>query len=885
MEKHPHTMTPEQVLAEYHTTRAGLSTAEARRRLAENGANALATAKKRSKWAMFFAQFKDFMLLILIAAAVVTGVVALVTKTYEDLIDVGIILAIVILNAIIGFIQENKAENALASLKKMSESTARVMRDGKIVRIPTTEIVAGDVVYFEAGDVACADCYIIESASLKADESSLTGESIDVEKQAGVNLAHDIALGDRCNMLHSGCVVTYGNGVGVVVKTGMNTEIGKIAGMIAEQQDEKTPIQQKLDKLGKWITVGILAIAVVIFIINVVIKDSHDVLDALLVAIAIAVAAIPESLPAVITVIMATGVSRMSKQRAIIRKMHAVETLGSCQIICTDKTGTITQNKMTLSALYTNGRLYHKAEMAEINNSLLFNCMMLCNDCIVQGDEVDGDPTETVLVVGARKLGVSYENITAENPRITELPFDNVRKMMTSLNRTNGELVAYTKGAPDLVLDRCSRYFENGKVTKMTENKRAELADILEQTGQKGLRTLAFAYKPHKAEKLNFADESDLIFLGISAVRDPPRETSAAAVSTCIAAGIKPVMITGDYPTTAREIAREVGIYRDGDMILTGAELDKLSEAEYQKIIKQVSVYARVSPENKVRIVNGWKATGAVVAMTGDGVNDAPSIKAADIGIGMGKSGTEVTKEVADMVLTDDNFATIVGAVSEGRKIYTNIKKVIQFLFGTNFVEVLTILLVTLISPALGFLTAMQILFINLITDALPALSLSVERAENDIMSRPPRPKSEGLFAGIWGSMITQVLWQTACVVGAFYITYSLTGDNTLATTFAFTVLSLSQVFHLINVRNTHSIFTVNPFHNKFFWITLAVCFAINIAIVAIPPVAAVFGLTPLTITQWLIVFGVAITIIPVIELYKVIERAVKKKRSKQIKK
>ncbi len=884
MGKKLHSLDTNAVLLEMKTSKNGLTTSEASARLENYGANTLVTKKRRSKLAMFFAQFKDFMLLILIAAAVVTGIVAIVSKTYEDLIDVGIILAIVILNAIIGFIQENKAENALASLKKMSEPTAKVYRDNRLIVIPTTEIVPGDIVYFEAGDVVCADCYIIEATALKSDESSLTGESVVVEKEAGIALSEDISLGDRKNMLYSGCVITYGKGLGCVVATGMQTEIGKIAGMIEAQEDEKTPIQQKLDRLGKWITIAILAIAVVIFIINVVIKDSHDVLDALLVAIAIAVAAIPESLPAVITVIMATGVSRMSKQRAIIRKMHAVETLGSCQIICTDKTGTLTQNKMTLTGIYTNNKLYFHKEMAEVNAPKLFECMLLCNDCIVNGKEILGDPTEVVQVEGARKLGYNYLDTNAKYPRVAELPFDSVRKMMTCFHKTPSGIVGFTKGAPDITLNLCTRININGRSRPITPADREEIAGIIEELGNRGLRTLAFGYREYD-KKANFTndDECDFTFLGITAVRDPPRETSAEAVATCKTAGIKPVMITGDYPTTAREIAREIGIYSEGDLIYTGAELDKLSEAEYLSLIDKITVYARVSPEHKVRIVEGWKKKGCVVAMTGDGVNDAPSIKAANIGIGMGKSGTEVTKEVADMVLTDDNFATIVGAVSEGRKIYTNIKKVIQFLFGTNFVEVLSLLLVTLISPTLGFLSAMQILFINLITDALPALSLSVERAEKDIMSKPPRPSKEGLFAGIWGVMTTQVVWQTGLVVGTFYITHALTGDNVLATTMAFAVLSLSQIFHLINVRTTHSIFSVNPFHNKLFWTTLVLCLIINIAVVAIPAVAGVFGLVPLSIIQWLIVFGLSISIIPIIEIYKLIALLIKQRKARKI--
>ena len=871
MENNPHSLNAEQIFKAYQTSKKGLTDAEAKARLQTNGANELVSAKKKSKWAMFLGQFKDFMLIILLISAMVTGIIAVVTKNYADLIDVGVILAIVLLNAVIGFVQENKAENALASLKKMSQPFVKVYRDGKLVQISTRDVVVGDLVYFEAGDVVCADCYLIESHSLKSDESSLTGESNEIEKVADTPLLVGTVLGDRVNMLHSGCVVTYGRGVGVVTATGMNTEIGKIANMLNNQQEEMTPIQQKLNKLGKWITVGILLIAFVVFVINVILKAQHDVLDSLLVAIALAVAAIPESLPAVITVIMATGVSRMSKQRAIVRKMQAVETLGSCQIICTDKTGTLTQNKMTLTSIYTNGNIYGKNDLNSVKNTKLFECMLLCNDTVVQGKKLMGDSTETALVSGASALGHDFINVNMRFKRVYELPFDSDRKMMTTFNKINDEIIGFTKGAPDVVLDRCEYVEINGEITRITKQVRADIESALERFALKGLRTLSFAYKIHKSNNFSLEDENKMIFLGISAMRDPPRDTTASAVATCISAGIRPIMITGDHAITAREIAREVGIFHDGDMILTGAELDNLSDEDYAKIIDKVTVYARVSPQNKVRIVQGWKATGAVVAMTGDGVNDAPSIKCADIGIGMGQTGTEVTKEVADIVLTDDNFATIVGAITEGRKIYSNIKKVIQFLFGTNFVEVLSILLITLISPTLGFLSAMQILFINLITDALPALSLSVERAEKDVMKQAPRKKSEPLFANIWGVMVTQVLWLTGIVVGAYYIVMAQTGSEILATTFGFTILSLSQIFHLINVRNTHSIFSSKPFHNWLYWVTLLICMVLNVAVVAIPPVAGVFGLVPLTIVQWGIVFGLAFTIVPVIEIYKLI--------------
>ena len=884
MSKIPFGMHLDTVLKEYDANLKGLTETQAKKRLQELGYNELTEKKKKSKLAMFFGQFKDLMLIILIFSAFITATISIVQKEYLDLIDSGIILLIVIINAIIGYVQERKADNALQSLKEINSPKAKVFRNGVLLEIPTREVVVGDIVLLEAGDVICADCYLAEAHSLRCDESSLTGESHEVEKQANIILGLGTPLGDRVNMVHSGSVVTYGRGIGVVVATGMQTEMGKIASLIDKQPDnELTPIQVKLKKLSKAVTIGVLAIAMVVFIINIAVGGS-DVVNALMVAIAIAVAAIPESLPAVITVIMAMGVSRMSKQRAIIRKLHAVETLGSCQVICTDKTGTLTQNKMTVSTFFANNKIYDKDNLANLKDKHFFNCMILCNDTVLQKNKTVGDPTETAMIDVALKLGLDVSKIRENCPRVNEIPFDSKRKMMTSINQINQEYFAYTKGAPDVVLERCSYTQINGEVMHLSKAEKDEILQNIDKLSCKGLRSLALCYKTKRNAEMDEFDENKMIFLGLVAMRDPPRETTVQAVKTCISAGIKPIMITGDHALTARAIAEEVGIYKQGDIVLTGAELDAMSDEDYKKILKSVTVYARVSPQNKVQIVEAWKSTGAVVAMTGDGVNDSPSIKAADIGIGMGKTGTEVTKQVADMVLTDDNFATIVGAVQEGRKTYANIKKVIQFLFGTNLVEVLSILLATLIYPTLGFLTALQILFINLITDSLPALSLSVEKAEKDVMKHPPRPKNEGLFANVWDSMLVQILFQTACVIGTFAICMHLTGNNTLAVTMAFAVLSISQIFHLVNVRHEHSLFVSQVFTNKTFWFTFLLGIGINILIISIPAVASVFGMMPLSIIQWLIVFGVSISIIPVIEIYKFIKYLISKNATKNAK-
>ncbi len=881
--KTPFSMRAEEVFAEFGATKEGLSNSEARKRLESGGFNELVGTKQKSAIVRFFEQFKDLMLIILMVASIVTAVIAIVRGEYGDLIDSGIILGIVILNAVIGFVQESKSIDALASLREMSAPTAKVYRNGQIVNIPTREVVVGDMVVLEAGDVVCADCYLVEAFSLRSDESSLTGESLEVEKEADIALAVGTVVGDRKNLVHSGCVVTYGRGLGVVVATGMDTEMGKIAKMLDGSQEELTPIQRKLKSLGKVITYAVVVIALLVFIINLAL-GGKDVVTSLMLAIALAVAAIPESLPAVITIIMSMGVTKMSKKRAIVKKLHAVETLGSCQIICTDKTGTLTQNKMTVEALFADNKMYEKDDIKSLKNKHFFNCMILCNDANKQGEKYLGDPTETALIAAGEKCEIDTKALKKGCVRVAEIPFDSVRKLMTTINDVEGNYFAYTKGAPDVVMSRCNHVLINGENLPMSAEFKAEIEAKINDLSSKGLRALAYAYKPHKKPEIDESDEQKMIFLGLSAMRDPPRATTKEAVATCIAAGIKPIMITGDHYLTAKSIAKEVGIYHEGDRILTGAELDELDDEEFEQILPTVTVYARVSPQNKLRIVNAWQAADCVVAMTGDGVNDSPSIKAADIGVGMGKTGTEVTKRVSDVVLTDDNFATIVGAVSEGRRIYTNIKKVVQFLFGTNLVEVLAILLVTLISPSLGFLSAMQILFINLVTDSLPAISLSVEPEEADNMKRPPRPKRDGFFTGIWDSMLVQVLWHVAVIVGTFFVCVAMTGSNELATTMAFLILAISQLFHIINVRHQHSIFVSRVFTNKLFWITLILSLAITLAIALIAPVAEVFGLVQLTLIQWLIVFGLAFSIVPVMEIYKGVKALVikcKKNRKK----
>ena len=880
MDNLPFTYSPNKVYKEYKTTKKGLTQTEAELRLKRDGLNQLTEGKKHGKLYKYFSQYKDVMIIILLIAAVINMVVAIVGHSPEGFIDVGVIVGIVILNTIIGYVQEDKAEKALESLKEMSEPFTKVYRDGQIKKIPTREIVVGDLILLEAGDIVGADCYIVETQGLSCDESSLTGESQPVQKFVSEGLPKNTALGDRTNMVFSGSNVTFGRALCVVVATAMNTELGHIAQMLTQSKPETTPIQKKLASLGKILSIMVIIIAVTIFIVNVFVRSSHSIIDALLTTIAIAVAAIPESLPAVVTIVMATGVSRMAKRNAVIRKMHAVETLGSCQIICSDKTGTLTENKMTVKSFYVDDKIVDAQNLDKQKHSLLLDAMVLCNDAIQNKEDYLGDPTEIGLLKCAHSYGVSKNQYNKQYPRIFELAFDSNRKVMTTFHNINNKLVGFTKGAPDVMLPHITKVLVNGKVVSFTPKQQQEYNNALQNMSEYGLRTLTLAYKEKTSDAApTIKDETGLVLLGIVAMQDPARKSALAAVEKCRSAGIKTVMISGDYEAVARQIATEVGIFKEGDKLLTGAQLKEMTDEELKQVIQEVSVYARVTPQDKLRIVNVWKQIDKTVAMTGDGVNDAPSIKTADIGVGMGITGTEVTKQVADMVLMDDNFATIVGAVEEGRRIYQNIQKVVTFLIGSNLVEVFSILLCTLLYPQLTFFNAIQILIINLITDALPAIALSVERAEKDVMQKPPRDKKEGLFSGMWQFILVQSVWQTLLVAGVFVGAYNILGDNLIATTMAFVTLSLTELFYIINIRSFHSIFVQNPFYNKWFWITLIGSFALTILLVAVPAVAGIVHLTSLSITQWLISIGIAATIIPVMEIFKVIRYFILKKR------
>lgn len=883
------TKSKDEVLKELETSENGLTNEQAAERLTKYGENKLADAKKTPLIVKFLSQFKDVMVIVLLVAAMVSLVVSIVNGESSELIDACIIFGIVLLNAVLGTIQESKAENALESLKKMSQPFAKVIRDGKIHKVKTTDIVPGDIVVLEAGDVVPADLYLIECASLKCEEASLTGESKPAEKQCDIALKEKTPLGDRVNMCFSSSTVVYGRGVGVVVATGSEAEMGKIANMLNETKEEETPLEKSLAKLGKILTIIVLSIAAVLFVVNVCI-DSSKVIEAFLTAVAVAVAAIPESLPVVVTIILSLGVTKLAKKNVIIRKLHAVETLGCCEVICSDKTGTITQNKMTVRELYFNGKLV-TAEDMELNTPEavhLVNCMTLCNDSKKQGESYIGDPTETALVDFAETKAIVKSKLEKDMKRVGELPFDSDRKLMSTANITEKGVMVYTKGAVDELIKRCDNIMINGELKKLTKKHIDAILDASKTLGSKALRVLGYAIsegpKYKEGEKLDDKKlkEESLTFIGLTGMIDPPRKEVFAAIEKCKKAGMKAIMITGDHRDTAYAIAKELKMVKSQKEVIEGSYLDKFTDEELVKEINKYRVFTRVSPEHKVRIVKALKANGKVVAMTGDGVNDAPSIKNANIGIGMGITGTEVTKEVADMVLTDDNFATIVVAVEEGRKIYSNIKKTIQFLLSSNTSEVLAIFFATFLFPGEIFLIPVQILFVNLITDTLPAIALGVEPAESSVMNEPPRKQSESIIGGrtgihiLYGGVI-----QTAIVLTSFLVAHKLWGAH-IASTIAFISLNLVQIFHMFNAQTECSIFRRNPFRNKMVWAAAGVGVGLLLLLTLVPFMEQAFGVYDLTLIQWVYTVGIAFTIIPFVEIEKLVLNAISKSKAKK---
>ncbi|EKF8803518.1 cation-translocating P-type ATPase [Enterococcus faecalis] len=875
------------VLEKMNTTTDGLSAQEAQKRLETYGENVLDEGKKKSLAVKFFEQFKDFMIIVLLAAAVISAVFS------HDVVDSIIILVVVILNAIFGVIQEAKAEQAIEALKEMSSLNANVRRDGHVITVKSDELVPGDIVLLEAGDVVPADLRLLEANSLKIEEAALTGESVPVEKEVTILEGTDIGIGDRINMAYSNSNVTYGRGLGVVVGTGMNTEVGKIAGMLASEQETETPLKQNLNQLGKMLTIAILVIAAVMFVVGMM--NGRSWIDMLLTSISLAVAAIPEGLPAIVTIILALGTQKMAKKNAIVRKLPAVETLGSTDIICSDKTGTLTLNQMTVEALYTDGQVLSASTEIPADNMAL-KIMNFTNDTkIAQDGSLIGDPTETALVQFGLDHAFNVTEKVAAEPRVAEIPFDSDRKLMTTVHelKTGGFLVS-VKGAPDELLKRCTEILSNGETSPLDETKRQEILKTNTSLAKQALRVLGMAYKYVEtipAEMSSELVEKDLTFAGLVGMIDPERKEAADAVKVAKEAGIRPIMITGDHRDTAEAIAARLGIIKEGDddAVITGAELNELSDEKFAQVVGHYSVYARVSPEHKVRIVKAWQQEGKVVAMTGDGVNDAPALKAADIGIGMGITGTEVSKGASDMVLADDNFSTIIVAVEEGRKVFSNIQKTIQYLLSANLGEVLTLFIATMLNW--DTLLPVHLLWINLVTDTFPAIALGVEPAERDVMSHEPRGKKSNFFSGgVLSSVVYQGITQGALTLIVYKMSIMFpahTAANTNlsaqalydlqhgdALTMAFATLGLIQLFHAFNVKSIYqSIFKVGLFRNKSFNYGILVSFLLLAATIVIPGFNDLFSVTHLDAYQWAIVAGTSFAIIPIVEIVKFFQR------------
>ena len=854
------------VLSELSTnSENGLSGSDVTFLLAEHGENKLKEKKKKTNFQRFLDQFKDVMILILIVAAIISFVIACMEGNPKEFFEPALILLIVIMNAIMGVMQESKAEKALDALKSLSAPHARVIRDGQESIIDAAGLVPGDIIRLEAGDFIPADARLIKSVSLKSEESALTGESVPSEKDASSVIDTNAALGDRTNMVFSGCSITYGTALAVVTATGMNTEMGKIANLLDNEEDSQTPLQKKLAQLGKYLGVLALAACAIIFVVGLL--NGIPTLEIFMTAVSLAVSAIPEGLPAIVTIVLSIGVQRMVSKNAIIRRLPAVETLGGASVICSDKTGTLTQNRMTLVKAYVDGR--SNTEPVDCNNTsevkhLLQYATLCCDGSVVfHGTEEQhiGDPTETAIVLAAHKNGLTKENLNITYPRLGEIPFDSDRKLMTTIHKIDGKLIAIVKGAFDVMSSRC---IKGDLITAQVINS---------EMSSNALRVIAIAYKELNTMPEEITPETlenNLTFMGMVGMIDPPRPEAKEAVSICRKAGIKPVMITGDHVITASAIAKELGILGPSDKAITGAELDNLSDSELDNQIENIAVYARVSPENKIRIVKAWQRKNQVVAMTGDGVNDAPALKAADIGCAMGITGTDVAKGAADMTLTDDNFATIVDAVREGRGIYANIKKVVGFLLGTNIGEVITVFVAMLLWHKTPLLS-MQLLWINLVTDSLPAIALGMEAVESDVMDKNPKPKDEGLFTHGYGIkiMIQGIMFGTLSLI-AFWLGEKTTGQEAGGQTLAFMVLALSQVVQAFNMRSEHSLFKTGFFNNhKLNW--AALISTLLVCLVLFTPVSTVFGLIPLTSDLYL--KGLVLILIPllVMEIMKAV--------------
>ncbi len=888
-----------EVLKENNTSEQGLSAAEAQARLEKNGKNKLAEGKKDSLIKRFLSQLADPMIIILIVAAVISAVTATFGGEGEGYADVVIIMVVVIINAVLGVYQEAKAEKAIEALQEIAAATSKVIRDGKLIDVRSEDLVIGDIVVIEAGDSIPADCRIIENASLKIEEAALTGESVPVNKTVDIidtEGSDDVPLGDRKNMCYMGSNVVYGRGKAVVVATGMDTEMGKIADALAQAEDEQTPLQIKLNQLSKILSILVLGICVFIFAFDIVRTIAvgekvgfDNALGFFMVAVSLAVAAIPEGLAAVVTIVLSIGVTKMSKRNAVIRKLTAVETLGCTQIICSDKTGTLTQNKMTV------------VEYKGDDEKLLATAMALCCDAELQEDgSVKGEPTEAALVAYADTLGLKKYELEEKFPRVGEAPFDSGRKMMSTIHQTENGFVQYTKGAPDVVLSLCTTALVDGKKVPMTDELKAQIASQNKEMADKALRVLCASMRTYAVQPSNEPEEleRELCYVGLTGMIDPVRPEVVDAIKECATAGIRPIMITGDHKDTAVAIAKSLGIIEDESHAITGAELNKISDEELDKRIEEFSVYARVQPEHKVRIVQAWKKKGKITAMTGDGVNDAPSIKNADIGVGMGITGTDVTKNVADMVLADDNFATIVSAVEEGRKIYDNIRASIQFLLSSNLSEVLTIFIATVLGFTL--FEPVHLLWINLITDCFPALALGMEKGDPDIMRRAPRDSKDGIFAngmgidcawqGVMVTVLTLAAYIAGIVMGAkdhgvtinsfmgiFAINDGIVHQNGM--TMAFLTLSMCEIFHSFNMRSRRKSIAQMGSLNWYLIGAMVLSLVLSTVVIYIPFLRDAFDFAEITSTEYFTSLGIAFLVIPIVEIIKAIQRAVEKKK------
>lgn len=870
-----YTQTEEQVLSSVQSTKEGLTSAQAKERLEKYGPNALQAGEKTTLLQKFINQFKDFMIIVLLAAAVISF---FAHEGAPDPTDAIVILAVVILNAIVGVIQESKAEEAIEALQKMASPVATVLRDGEHLHVKGEEIVVGDIVILEAGDVVPADMRLLEVNTIKIEEAALTGESVPVEKDLVIPEGEDVGIGDRSNMAFASTNVTYGRALGVVTATGMDTEVGKIAHMLANTEESKTPLQENQDALGKWLTIMILVIAVFIFGIGLL--RGYEWTHMLLTAIAIAVAAIPEGLPAISTIILALGTQKMASRHALVRKLPAVETLGGVEVICSDKTGTLTLNQMTVEKMVFNNEIHDAHE--EMNESIsALRIMNLANDTKITEEKLIGDPTETAMVQFGLDKGYDVRVDLEKNPRVAEVPFDSTRKLMSTIHQLeDGNYLVATKGAPDMLLEKVTHIEENGQVRPISQEDRDTLARLNKEMATQALRVLAIAYKYIDQVPETMDPESvefDFVFAGLVGMIDPERKVAAIAIQVAKEAGIRTVMITGDHRDTAQAIAKRLGILRPDqeDGVLTGAELNEISDEELARTIEDYSVYARVSPEHKVRIVKAWQADGKVVSMTGDGVNDAPSLKQADIGVGMGITGTEVSKGASDMVLADDNFETIVVAVEEGRKVFSNIQKAVQYLLSANFGEVMTLFIATM--AGWSILEPIHILWINLVTDVFPAITLGMEDAEADIMKHPPRGKSSNFLSnGVLPSIYYQGFFEGGVTLFVYwYATHAAGWGVPTGETMAFATLGLIQLFHAFNVKSVYkSLATVGVFKNKMFNIAIVVSALMLLSVLVVPGLTTVFSVTVLNLEQWLIVLAAAFSIVPFVEIAKAIMRA-----------